>query len=172
MRNQILVAGIGNIFLADDAFGVEAAQQLMRRQLPPEVKVVECGIRGYDLAVALTEDYDAVILVDATPLGQPPGTAYLIEPDLSGMEAPEPEGESHDLTPMRALQMARAWGGRRPGRLYVAGCEPASLESLDGRIGLSPEAAAAIPRVLEMIETLITELLEKKLDIQPGPARA
>ena len=85
MRSNILVAGIGNIFLGDDAFGVEVVQRLARRELSSEVRVVDFGIRGFDLAFALMEDYDAFILIDAVPRGGPPGA--LLQAHRHGKEA-------------------------------------------------------------------------------------
>ena len=49
---SILVAGIGNIFMGDDAFGCEVARRLAGRTLPEGVRVVDFGIRGFDLAYA------------------------------------------------------------------------------------------------------------------------
>src|ERR1700734_1751902 len=86
---RILIAGIGNIFLGDDAFGSEVARRLAARPMPDGVKVVDFGIRGFDLTYALLDGSDATILVDATPRGGPPGTLYVIEPDPG--EAREPE---------------------------------------------------------------------------------
>ena len=77
---RLLVAGIGNIFLGDDAFGVEVAQRLMKRPQSDGVRVVDFGIRSFDLALAL-ERCDAAILVDATARGGAPGTLYVLEPD-------------------------------------------------------------------------------------------
>src|SRR5690349_21667105 len=76
---RILVAGIGNIFLGDDAFGVEAVRELMQHHWPAGVRVIDFGIRSYDLAFALADGYDAVILIDAAARGQVPGTLYLVE---------------------------------------------------------------------------------------------
>src|SRR5437870_2595644 len=80
---RILVAGIGNIFLGDDAFGCEVVQRLAARAWPASVRVVDFGIRGFDLAYALMDGYDVTIFVDATPRADAPGTLYTIEPDLS-----------------------------------------------------------------------------------------
>ncbi|HEX2741816.1 MAG TPA: hydrogenase maturation protease, partial [Rubrobacter sp.] len=76
MSRRVLVAGIGNIFLGDDGFGVEVVKRLAGRVLPEGVEVVDFGIRGMDLAYALHEDYDLVVFVDATPRGGEPGTVY------------------------------------------------------------------------------------------------
>jgi hydrogenase maturation protease len=154
---RILVAGIGNIFLGDDAFGVEVVNELVRRKLPDGVLVRDFGIRSYDLAYAMMDGYDVTILVDATPHGQAPGTLYLIEPDLSDLDKLEQEAvNAHSMNPVRVLQMLRAFGSR-PGRLYLAGCEPGVLETEE--IGLSEPVRAAVPQAIGMIESLIDELL-------------
>jgi hydrogenase maturation protease len=156
---RILVAGIGNIFMGDDAFGVEVVNELSRRKLPGEVLVRDFGIRSYDLAYAMMDGYDVMILVDATPQGQPPGTIYLIEPDLGGLDNLEDEAvNAHSMNPVRVLQMLRAFG-TRPGPLYLAGCEPGILETEE--IGLSEPVRAAIPQAVAMIESLIDELLRE-----------
>ena len=87
-RPKILVAGIGNIFLGDDAFGVEVARRLSARPQPEAVRVADFGIRGYDLAYALLDGYDTTILIDACPRGDAPGTLYVIEPDLNDLCGP------------------------------------------------------------------------------------
>ena len=84
--NSILVAGIGNIFNGDDAFGVEVVQRLRARPqgVPDGVRAVDFGIRGIDLVYALLDGHDAVVLVDAAPRGQPAGTVSVIEVDGAG----------------------------------------------------------------------------------------
>ena len=165
---RILVAGIGNIFLGDDAFGVEVVREFEGRTLPGEVQVKDFGIRGYDLAFELAggasgNGYEAVILVDATPRGESPGTVYLIEPDLADLGRPDQaSADGHDMGPVRVLQMAEALGGQ-PARLFFVGCEPGELESPDGRIGLSDVVRAAVPKAVEMIESLVKELMQQKL---------
>src|SRR5436190_545744 len=128
MTERILVAGVGNIFFGDDAFGVEVVRELAQHAWPETVRVVDFGIRSYHLAFALTEGYEAVILVDAVPRGEVPGTIYLMEIDVEEtpkMDSDLPDG--HSLNPFRVLQMAQALGGVR-GRLFLIGCEPAVLE--------------------------------------------
>src|SRR5262245_23726453 len=108
---RILVAGIGNIFLGDDAFGVEVAQQMAHRTLPEGVRVVDFGIHSFDLAYALLDNYDATILVDAVPRGGAPGTLYLIEPALDQLDAFDGQTlEGHDMNPVKVLQLAKTLG--------------------------------------------------------------
>ena len=51
----MLIAGVGNIFLGDDGFGVEVASRLAAADLPDWVQVVDYGIRGMHLAYDLAE---------------------------------------------------------------------------------------------------------------------
>ena len=158
---RILVAGIGNIFFGDDAFGCEVASQLRRKPLPEGVRVIDFGIRSYDLAYAIMDGYDATILVDATPQGSAPGTIYLIEPDLKKLdELPDEAVNAHSMNPVRVLQLVRSLGGK-PEWLRVVGCEPAVLETEEGAMGLSEKVQAAVAPAIEMIETLIREILEE-----------
>ena len=158
---DILVAGIGNIFFGDDAFGCEVARELLNRPLPPGVRVIDFGIRSYDLAYAMMNGPDVTIFIDATPRGQPPGTVSLIEPDLNFLDNSSGEVvNAHSMNPVRVLQLIRSLGGQ-PGRLYLVGCEPAVLEPEGGAMGLSQPVQAAIPKALEMIESLIRDLLSE-----------
>jgi hydrogenase maturation protease len=162
-KGRVLVAGVGNIFLGDDAFGCEVVAALSRRTLPEAVRVEDFGIRSFDLAYALAEQYEAVILVDATPRGQPPGSLCLLEPEVeplpaSTLEAGAGWGDAHSLHPVKILQLARALGPG-PGRLYLVGCEPGAVEFEDGRMGLSDAVRAAVPKALELIESLLGRLL-------------
>jgi len=161
MAPRILVAGIGNIFLGDDAFGVEVAWRLARRTLPENVRVIDFGIRGMDLVYALLDGYDAAILVDASPRGGEPGTLYVIETENPG-EASQPAlVEAHGLNPMRVLDMARSLG-HCPARLLVLGCEPATLgDEIEGAMGLSAPVEAAVEGAMAMVESLVLRITEE-----------
>jgi hydrogenase maturation protease len=157
-NERILVAGIGNIFFGDDAFGVEVVAALARADLPEYVYAVDFGIRGYDLAYAIMEGYAATILVDITSRGEPPGTLYLMELDpeqIAKQEKKMPDG--HGLDPVQVLRLVQSLGGQISS-LYLVGCEPAVLELEDGEIGLSEQVRAAVPRAVEMIKGLVKRL--------------
>jgi hydrogenase maturation protease len=152
---SVLVAGIGNIFLGDDAFGVEVVRRLANRTLPAGVQVVDFGIRGFDLAHALMDSDATAVLVDATPRGGEPGTLYLLEAAVDGGE---PSVETHAMDPATVLRLVEALGGRPP-RVLVVGCEPATIDLDDeGQIGLSPAVEAAVDEAVRMIESLVGDL--------------
>src|SRR5688572_9725149 len=104
MQRRILIAGIGNIFLGDDAFGCEVSRALSAHTQPEGVRIVDFGIRGFDLVFALLEHHDLVILIDATSQGGSPGSLYLIEPVVGTESGPD----IHRMDPMKALTVARS----------------------------------------------------------------
>ena len=159
MSERILVAGIGNVFLGDDGFGVEVVKRLAGRGLPKGVEVRDFGIRGMDLAYALHEDYDLVVFVDATPRGGEPGTVYLIEPEI------EEDGmvslDTHGMDPVKVIKLSRALGAS-PTRTLVVGCEPKVIltgEDYDDMLmELSEPVEAAVEEAVEMVESLVSRI--------------
>ena len=157
----ILVAGIGNIFLGDDAFGVEVIRRMAGLSLPASVRVSDFGIRGFDLAYALQDGYETTILVDACPHGQTPGTLSVIEPDLKVLdnpEAPQAAIEAHAMNPMNVLRMARAMNIELKNILLV-GCEPETLGGEEGQMGLSAPVEAAVDEAVKLIESVVNRIL-------------
>jgi hydrogenase maturation protease len=156
---RVLVAGIGNVFMADDGFGVEVARRLAEREQPRGVVVADFGIRGLDLVYALGEGYDATIFVDAVPRGEAPGTLFVIEPELGAPDEPVAL-DAHGMDPVKVLALA-AQLGEAPERVLVVGCEPAVRMSGDEEeiVGeLSEPVRAALDEAVNMVETLVVEL--------------
>jgi hydrogenase maturation protease len=155
--NSILVAGIGNIFLGDDGFGSEVARRLMQRRAAPRLRVADFGIRGLDLAFALTDGYDTTIIVDAMPRGGEPGTIYVVEADISTIDDGPVALEAHGMDPIRVLALARSMGAKLK-NILIVGCEPETFSSPDGgQLGLSPTVARAVERAIDVIEALVTK---------------
>lgn len=158
MSPGVLVAGIGNIFLGDDGFGVEVVRRLAGKPLPPGVRVADFGIRGLHLAFELLEHPDdTTVLVDVTPRGGEPGTVYLIEPDLETLAGPAGgPADAHDMTPAAVFGLLRSLGGT-PGRVLIVGCEPLATEE---EMGLSPPVEGAVDEAIGLIlEVLARENL-------------
>ncbi len=152
---NVLIAGIGNIFLGDDAFGVEVARRLLAHPLPDGVRVADFGIRSYDLAYALMEPWELAILVDAVPRGGAPGTIYVLEPRV---EQALPNLDAHTMNPVAVMQMVTALGGELP-RMLVVGCEPACVEASErGEFGLSVAVELAVGEAVRVIQDIIGKL--------------
>lgn len=162
---NVLIAGMGNIFLGDDGFGSEVAQRMSRRKLPQGVRVVDFGIRGLDLTYALVDDgYDAAILVDATLQGDVPGTLYVIEPegqeDIDGQSRLDSLISPHEMDAGKVLRTVNAMEGHCE-RIVLVGCEPESFGEdtyEQGRMGLSEPVAAAVDKAVALIESLLTQM--------------
>ncbi|MCP3819782.1 hydrogenase maturation protease [Streptomyces sp. A3M-1-3] len=156
---RVLVAGVGNIFLGDDGFGVETVRRLAEQRLPEHVEVVDIGVRGVHLAYQLLDGYDTLVLVDATARGGDPGTLYLIEPGRpGGIEPQNALLDGHRMSPDAVLALldtlCAGTGGHPPRRTLVVGCEPACVEE---GIGLSPPVAAAVPEAVRQITGLLRD---------------
>jgi hydrogenase maturation protease len=161
---RVLVAGIGNIFLGDDAFGVEVVHRLASRPLPDDVRVVDFGIRSLDLAYTLAEGIELVILVDALPRGGAPGTLYVLEPELNGEAfSGELALDGHTMHPLKVLHTVRALGGELR-EVRIVGCEPACLDpDSEMQMGLSEPVQAALDGAVELVESLIRAHLGMKI---------
>lgn len=167
----VLVACVGNIFLSDDGFGVEVAAALGHAPVPDGVKVVDFGIRSVHLVYELLEGYDVLVVVDTVAQQEgPPGTLYVIEPDLPARDEtadplPEVMLDPHDLTPGGVMSLVPMLGGAVD-RILVVGCQP---EVLDDGIGLSPAVQSAVQPAAD----LVREVVRRELDrLHPDPALA
>jgi hydrogenase maturation protease len=155
---RTLIAGVGNIFANDDAFGCEVVHQMTVRGVPDSVTAADFGARSYDLAFALTDGFEAVILVGAVGRGGAPGTLYLIEPDIQVLSDPQYRAaDAHAMDPVAVIQMARSMG-KVCSKLFLVGCETGACENEDGQMGLSPMVRAALPEAIAMIDSLISDL--------------
>jgi len=164
-RPRVLVAGIGNIFLADDGFGPEVVAALRGRPLPEGVEAADFGIRGMDLAYRLLDGYDLVVLVDATPRGGPAGTVYVIEPEPPADDGVPPQ--AHGMDPVTVLALARRLAGAAAlPRVLVLGCEPAvrmTGAEPDVVVGLSEPVRAAVPVAVARLESLLASPARRPL---------
>jgi hydrogenase maturation protease len=162
MTGRMMIAGVGNIFLGDDGFGVEVAQRLASAGLPDWVRVADYGISGMHLAYDLAEGFETTILVDASPRGEPPGTVYVMElsaggptPASGAPAVPDDAGlqvlDAHGMQPDVVLGMLGMLGADA-GRVLLVGCEPASI---DARIGLSPPVTAAVDEAVRIVRDLV-----------------
>jgi hydrogenase maturation protease len=171
VSTRVLVAGVGNVFLGDDGFGVEVARRLESEAFPDGVQVADFGIRGVHLAYELLEGYDVLVLVDAAPRGEPPGTVFVLEPDFGGPEDLS-RGESgflldaHGLDPEVVLGILADLGGK-VGRVVIVGCEPAEVVE---RMGLSEPVARAVDEAARLVRELIAQVCDGTSSAAPEDA--
>jgi hydrogenase maturation protease len=159
VTRRVLIAGIGNVLLSDDGFGVAVAGRMAGSSLPEGARVADFGIRGVHLAYELLDGFDALILIDALSLGEEPGTLAVVEPDVVhpiGDETEAPVMDAHRMSPEIVLSALANLGGE-VGRVLIVGCQPADLS--DG-IGLSPRVEARVDAAADLCRQLVEEIME------------
>ena len=170
---RTLVAGVGNVFMGDDAFGVEVARALMERPSRPEpggVEIGDFGIRGVHLVYELLDGCDLFVLIDAAQRGCAPGTVTVleVEPEDATPCSPDPAMggqplmDGHGLAPDAIFAMLASLGGH-PGRSLLVACEPADLSP---GMGLSEPVRAAVPHAIRVVEEIIGQDEQKEGDTQ------
>jgi hydrogenase maturation protease len=157
-EKQILVAGVGNAWLQDDAFGGECARRLEARGVPSGVTVMDFGTGGLDLAYEIMRGYDALVIIDASRRGAEPGTLYVIQPAMDEIASEIEDGDAinpHGMDPHTVLRFVNAVGGFT-GRVVVIGCEPGEVDQVG--LGLTPAVEAAVEGALKLVLDTIDEL--------------
>jgi hydrogenase maturation protease len=157
MSGRVLIACIGNIFLGDDGFGVEVARRLSQRKLPSGVTVRDFGIRGFDLACALIEPWQLIIMVDAMARGGSPGSIYVMALGNECSTMPKIM-DAHGLHPARALELAWTMGEVNA-PLILVGTEPDELGGDDGHMGLSSAVENTIEPACDLVEEIVGDFL-------------
>ena len=169
-RGQVLVAGVGNVFLGDDGFGSEVAQRLARSPAVEGIEIRDFGIGAVDLLYDL-ERTEYLVLVDAVTRGGVPGTLYVLDP--SGEEGGDLEAHggadssrnsgAHGLLAAEVVRLAarRARNGGLPRTMRIVGCEPRSFGEPEGRLGLSDEVTGALDRAVALVMEVAMGLLKE-----------
>ena len=165
---RTLVAGVGNVFLGDDGFGVEVARLLGQQPRRDGVEIADFGIRGVHLVYELLDGCDLFVLIDAAPRGYEPGTVTVLEVDPDHAAAPGDAGapgapgapvmDGHGLSPHDLFAMLATMGGR-PGRSLLVACEPADVSA---RMGLSEPVLAALPHAVRAVEDILSQIGQKE----------
>lgn len=157
---RVLVAGIGNLFLGDDAVGCEVVRRLQDLAALPGVRVVDYGIRGMHLTYDLQDAWDLVVLVDAIPGRDHPGWVDVLE--LRPDEAAPGQLDAHGMDPASVLCAVVAMGGALP-RTLLVGIHVADSEE---GIGLTDAVAAAVDRAAEAVRVLVHERVPRARDVE------
>ena len=160
MTGRTLVAGVGNIFQRDDAFGVEVIRLLAdpARSWPDGVEIADFGIRGIHLVYELLNGCDLLVLIDAAQRGCEPGTVTVLEvgPDETG-----PQGtvmDAHGLAPHEIFAMLASLESR-PARSLVVACEPADVSP---GMGLSDAVREAVPHAVRAVEEILGRIKQEE----------
>lgn len=157
IRPPVLVFGVGNTLLRDDAVGLIVLSELERHQdkWGPDVEFLDGGTQGLALLDWLA-GRDALLILDAVKLGAEPGTVHVLQKwDRAAVRA----STAHESNVAELLE-ASALLGELPELVTIVGIEPQRVET---GIGLSPAVRGAVSRAVEAATAAITEMVGRAL---------
>lgn len=163
-RRHILVAGLGNLFRSDEAFGSEVVGRLQRDARHVDVRPIDYGIGGIHMVFDLLEGFDLLIIVDALERPGMPGELDVEEVTRDRLVSGQLD--TRGLEPPAVFASVEALGGNLP-RTLLVGCRPASIEI---GMGLSPPVAAAAEEALDIVRDLLRGD-ETRLSVPARPAQ-
>lgn len=149
MNEKILILGVGNLLLKDEGVGIHVIRALENEELPPNVSLMDGGTGGLHL-IAWIQDYDRIIMVDATLDDNPPGTIRLIRPRYA-TDFP-PLMSAHEIG-LRDMIEAMILTGKLPDiQLIVISAADINEVGME----LTPVVEAAVPKVVELIRSCLS----------------
>lgn len=159
---SVLVIGMGNVLMQDEGIGVRAVELLDQQyELPDNVTLVDGGTTGMELFEPM-RGCDCLIVADAVNASQPYGTLVRIANDeINAFFQTKLSNHQLGLSDLIALLRLK---GEAPSHMAIIGMVPHSLEN---KLGLSPEAEAGLPAMVDM---LISELRELGIEARPRSA--
>jgi hydrogenase maturation protease len=149
---RLLVLGVGNVLLGDEGVGVHAVTRLQEESFPPEVEILDGGTGGFHL-LSLFQDYDPILMIDATMDGKPPGTVTLTHPRFAS-DFPRTLS-AHDIG-LRDLLESATLLGPLP-RLLLITIAIDAIQSM--QLELSERVRESLPEVVKMVKSVVSEEL-------------
>ncbi|MCW8915419.1 MAG: HyaD/HybD family hydrogenase maturation endopeptidase [Magnetovibrio sp.] len=153
-KETILVLGLGNILLTDEAVGVRTVEKLESHPALPKsgVKTMDGGTMGISLMVNM-EDADALIVVDAAVLNQHAGAVEVFEGEAMDHFLRTRGRSPHDIgldDIMDGLRLREAV----PHKRALVGIQPQDMTVGES---LTPEVEAGVPIAVEAILSIIKD---------------
>jgi hydrogenase maturation protease len=148
LRHTTLILGIGNIIMGDEGFGVHVVRKLKEAEIPPDVKVEEGGVGGFNLLGSL-EGVGRLIVVDVMAADIDPGEVCLFRP---GPDFAEPGKKIISFHQVGVLELVQMWGllSYEP-EIYFLVTRP---EKLEWSMELSPPVQAAADKAIKLLQEL------------------
>ena len=150
MRERILILGIGNLVLKDEGVGIHAIQALEKEKelLPPYVEVLDGGTGGVGM-IGVLQEFDRIVMIDATLDNSPAGTIKKIKPKFSKDYPRLLSSHEFGLRDMIESMIVQE-------NIPEIDLITVSVKNYqDIGMDLSPEVEQAIPTVLQMVKEMI-----------------
>lgn len=157
-QKRVVILGVGNLLLSDEGVGVHVANKLMEMDLPEGVEVYEGGTDGFRLMSVVT-GADRLIVVDAVKGGGEPGSIYRFDVNDAPSMPDSYKTSVHQIGILEVIHFSEFVGKGKTPETTILGIEPKSLEMA---MELTPEIAAKVPRVIELVLEEAQAALAKK----------
>lgn len=146
-EKNVLILGVGNLLLTDEGVGIHVIRTLEKETLPPHVKLMDGGTGGLHL-ISWIQDYDRIIMIDATLDHRSPGTVRVVRPRYA-TDFP-PLMSAHEIG-LKDMIEAMILTDRLP-EIHLILISAGEV----GEVGmeLSPPVHAAIPEIIRTIKKL------------------
>jgi hydrogenase maturation protease len=150
VNEAVLVLGLGNRLLRDDAAGPLAVDWLAASEAAPQARFRDGGTIGLHLLPEI-EQAEAFIAVDAAAFGEPPGTVRVFEGAAMDHQLGGRKRSAHEVA-LFDLMATALLNQRLPARRALVAVQPQSTE-----LGLepTPAVAAAIPQLCAAVQALL-----------------
>ena len=148
MPMKTLILGVGNLLLKDEGVGIHVIRALEKENLPSGIDLMDGGTGGLHL-LSWLEEYDRIIMIDATLDQNPPGTVRLIHPYYAS-DFP-PLMSAHEIGLRDMIEAMCLLGSLPEIQLIVISAADISEVGTD----LSPEMMAAIPEIVQLVKNIL-----------------
>lgn len=145
---KTLILGVGNLLLKDEGVGIHVIHALEKETLPSGVHLIDGGTGGFHL-IAWLEEYDRIIMIDATLDNNPPGTVRQLKPRYAS-DFP-PLMSAHEIGLRDMIEVMQLTGKMPEIHLIVI----SALDISEVGMELSPEVEKAIPDVIARVKELL-----------------
>jgi hydrogenase maturation protease len=146
---KILILGIGNLLMGDEGVGVHTIKALEGKSFPENVDILDGGTGGFHL-MAYFQEYENIIMIDATMDKKPAGTVSIIEPKFAS-DFPKTLS-AHDIGLKDMIESVTIIG-KLP-KIYLITVTIDTIQSM--HMELSTKVKDAIPEVIEKIDALVS----------------
>jgi len=143
-----LVLGVGNILLKDEGVGIHVIHALEKEALPSGIRLMDGGTGGFHL-VSWLEQYEHIIMIDATLDDSPPGTIRVIKPRYAS-DFP-PLMSAHEIGLRDMMSVMELTGTMPEIDLVVISVKDISEVGIE----LSPEINAAVSHVIKKVKEIL-----------------
>jgi hydrogenase maturation protease len=147
-EDKILILGIGNVLLGDEGVGVHVVKGLENHEMPSHVTLLDGGTGGFHL-LSWLQEYQRIILIDATLDGNPPGTVNIIHPRFSN-EFPRTLS-AHDIGLKDLIESASLLGPLPEITLITVSVDPEQSLTMELSPGIKKSVAKISEEIFKMI---------------------